>query len=208
MLLAAATALTGHSAVQQQSASLEQVLRVRLDESHAFTGESSPNADDDDQSLEELRLATAMHALHLLTRIQVFLEKEDQSANAAPLLGTRDTVVIQTLAALTCNWGANALLASLYGRWPSAIPSSSPIVDLTDSAIHLQRLVVLAKELLHLACPFEHDVQTAYTRISAELLTQRLTDVLRVGCTLGWADCLDEETRSMVHTKTRKILST
>ncbi|KZW04209.1 hypothetical protein EXIGLDRAFT_716206 [Exidia glandulosa HHB12029] len=205
-LLQAATALSGKAGGGQQSVSLEAVLRARLDETYSLTNDA-PGDDSGAQDLDGLRLATAARALELLTRIQPHVEDEDQAPDAPPLLGTRDNVVIQTLAALACNWGTNALLASLYSRWPSAMPSSSRVVDLTDSAIHLRRLVTLTSDLLNLSCPFDRDdVKVKYTRITAEFATKLLSDVLRAGCTLGWADCIDEQSRAAIQAQTVKIV--
>lgn len=73
----------------------------------------------------------------------------------------------------------------------------------------LHRLLALVPDVLRISCPFERDdVKVKYTRITAEFVNNRLPDVLRAGCTLGWADCVDADTRTQVQAQTRKILGT
>lgn len=114
-------------------------------------------------------------------------------------IGTRDLGVLRTLASIVFGWGVTPLLQSSYS---SQTPTPS-----TSRAAHPDAINLLKSLLLRLSTLLWSSTTQSGTSASTRLfpshvtkilITAHVSDILRVGISIGWVSQPDEEARQIV----------
>lgn len=198
--IAAGAHLAGSSRTEATS-DLKSVLTSRLTQYEQTLGRSP--TDRSDKTLEEVQLETASEALHVVSLVQILInrpndkpnETQETSTEATPqdgyMIGTRDLAYMRTLLSITVKWGLEPLLQRVTAGIPSTMPvgarkSGVQVIDLTTVPENYKLLVSLIDQLLGIILPSGVSGPIPSTHISVLILDNYLPDLFKPCITLGW----------------------